>query len=99
MIKMCYNTNINLTNWLARGCKSMFNAEKVKNECIEWIREFFKNNGDDCKAVVGISGGKDSSIVAALCVKRGAKLRLFIERSKFRHYFFLNWHKKAVPVM
>ena len=38
-------------------------------------------------------------IVAALCVKSGAKLRLFIESSKFRHYFFSNWHKKAVPVM
>lgn len=46
----------------------MFNAEKVKNECIEWIRDFFDKNGPDCNAVVGISGGKDSSIVAALCV-------------------------------
>lgn len=47
----------------------MFNAEKVKNECVNWIREFFENNGKDCNAVVGISGGKDSSIVAALCVE------------------------------
>ena len=23
----------------------MFNAEKVKNECVEWIREFFEKNG------------------------------------------------------
>ena len=47
----------------------MFNAEKVKNECVQWIRDFFDKNGKDCNAVVGISGGKDSSVVAALCVE------------------------------
>lgn len=47
----------------------MFDALKVKNECVEWIRSFFEENGKDCNAVVGISGGKDSSIVAALCVE------------------------------
>lgn len=54
----------------------MFNAEKVKNECVEWIRNFFKNNGPDCNAVVGISGGKDSSIAAALCVEALGKERV-----------------------
>ena len=54
----------------------MFNAEKVKNECIEWIREFFNKNGPDCNAVVGISGGKDSSIAAALCVEALGKDRV-----------------------
>ena len=47
----------------------MFDAQKVKNDCVEWIREFFRENGDGCNAVVGISGGKDSSVVAALCVE------------------------------
>jgi len=47
----------------------MFNAVKVKDQCVLWIRDFFKNNGDGCKAVVGISGGKDSSVAAALCVE------------------------------
>lgn len=47
----------------------MFDAMKVKNECVQWIRDFFEENGKDCNAVVGISGGKDSSIVAALCVE------------------------------
>lgn len=47
----------------------MFNAEKVKNECVEWIRDFFEKNGRGCNAIVGISGGKDSSIAAALCVE------------------------------
>ncbi len=47
----------------------MFDALKTKNECVEWIRNFFEENGKGCNAVVGISGGKDSSIAAALCVE------------------------------
>ena len=47
----------------------MFDAEKIKNECVEWIRDFFDKNGKGCNAVIGISGGKDSSISAALCVE------------------------------
>ncbi len=54
----------------------MFNAEKIKNDCIEWIRNFFKENGPDCNAVLGISGGKDSSIAAALCVEALGKERV-----------------------
>ena len=33
-----------------------------------WIKESMKDSGGE-KAVIGISGGKDSSVVAALCVK------------------------------
>lgn len=47
----------------------MFDAVKTKNECVAWIRRFFEENGKDCNAVIGISGGKDSSVVAALCVE------------------------------
>ena len=54
----------------------MFNAEKIKNECVEWIRDFFEKNGKGCNAVVGISGGKDSSVVAALCVEALGKDRV-----------------------
>ena len=46
-----------------------FNVIEVKDKCVEWIRDFFEENGKDCNAVFGISGGKDSSIVAALCVE------------------------------
>ena len=53
-----------------------FDAEKVKNECVKWIREFFEENGKGCNAVIGISGGKDSSIVAALCVEALGKDRV-----------------------
>ena len=47
----------------------MFDAQKVKDDCVNWIKEFFATNGPDCNAVVGISGGKDSSVAAALCVE------------------------------
>ena len=45
----------------------VFDAKKIKDNCVEWIRDFFDKNGAGCNAVVGISGGKDSSVVAALC--------------------------------
>ena len=54
----------------------MFNAEKIKDQCVQWIRDFFEENGKGCNAVVGISGGKDSSIVAALCVEALGKDRV-----------------------
>ena len=46
-----------------------FDAKKVTQDCVQWIRDFFENNGKGCNAVIGISGGKDSSIAAALCVE------------------------------
>lgn len=46
-----------------------FDAHKTKDEVVRWIRQFFEENGPGCNAVLGISGGKDSSIAAALCVE------------------------------
>lgn len=57
-------------------CLTEFNAIEVKNKCVEWIRDFFEENGKGCNAIVGISGGKDSSIVAALCVEALGKDRV-----------------------
>lgn len=54
----------------------MFDAKKVKDECVEWIRDFFEKNGKGCNAVIGISGGKDSSVAAALCVEALGKERV-----------------------
>ena len=54
----------------------MPDMNKIKNECVAWIRDFFEKNGKDCNAVVGISGGKDSSIAAALCVEALGKDRV-----------------------
>ena len=53
-----------------------FNALQVKNDCVEWIRDWFEVNGKGCNAIVGISGGKDSSVVAALCVEALGKERV-----------------------
>ena len=54
----------------------MFDAIKVKNDCVNWIRKFFEENGKGCNAIVGISGGKDSSVAAALCVEALGKERV-----------------------
>ena len=40
--------------------------EATKEALVQWIRDYFSQNGPSCSAVVGISGGKDSTIVAAL---------------------------------
>ena len=50
--------------------------EQLKNRIVEWIKEWFENNGKGCNAVIGISGGKDSSIVAALCAEALGKDRV-----------------------
>lgn len=45
-----------------------FDVKETTQKCVKWIQEWFEANGKGCNAVVGISGGKDSSVVAALCV-------------------------------
>ena len=54
----------------------MFQVEKVTADLIKWIQDWFEENGKGCNAVIGISGGKDSSIVAALCVEALGKDRV-----------------------
>lgn len=51
-------------------------AKKVTENLIEWIQTYFAENGKNCKAIVGISGGKDSSVTAALCVAALGKERV-----------------------
>ena len=46
-----------------------FNVEQVTKDCIQWIKDWFEKNGPGCNAILGLSGGKDSTIVAALCAK------------------------------
>ena len=54
----------------------MFDATKVKNNIIQWITNWFENNGKGCSAVIGISSGKDSTVVAALCAEALGKDRV-----------------------
>ena len=54
-----------------------FDAKKTKDEIVTWIRNYFRKNGSYCNAVIGMSGGKDSTIVAALCCEALGKDRVF----------------------
>lgn len=57
--------------------KKVFDAKKIKEELVQWVATYFKENGTpNTKAVVGISGGKDSSVVAALCREALGKERV-----------------------
>lgn len=55
----------------------MFDANKIRREIVAWIRQYFEENGPDCPAVVGISGGKDSTVTAALCCEALGRDRVF----------------------
>ena len=46
-----------------------FNVAKVTDDLVKWLNDWFNENGPGCNAVIGISGGKDSSVTAALCVR------------------------------
>lgn len=54
-----------------------FNVEKVCGEIITWIRDYFKAQPSANGAAIGISGGKDSTIVAKLLVEALGKERVF----------------------
>lgn len=47
----------------------MKTANIIRNDLVQWLRDWFSKNGEGCKAVIGISGGCDSTVVAALCVE------------------------------
>lgn len=53
-----------------------FHAKKMTNALIHWIRALFRKNSRGCNAVIGLSGGKDSSVCAALCVDALGKERV-----------------------
>jgi len=50
--------------------------KEIRDKIVDKLRQWFDHNGPGAKAVVGISGGKDSSVVAALCVKALGKNRV-----------------------
>ncbi len=53
-----------------------FNAQEEIEKIVSWIQDWFENNGPQANAVIGISGGKDSTIVAALLCKALGKERV-----------------------
>ena len=53
-----------------------FNVEKATEGIIKWIQNWFDKNGKGCNAVIGISGGKDSTVCAGLLVKALGKDRV-----------------------
>ena len=53
-----------------------FDVEQTKQDLIAWLQDWFEKNGKGCNAVIGISGGKDSSVTAALCVAALGKDRV-----------------------
>lgn len=54
-----------------------FDAKAVKDQIVLWIRSWFEKNGKGCSAVIGISGGKDSTVAAALCAKALGKEKVY----------------------
>ena len=35
-----------------------FNAKQVKDQVVQWIKDWFEENGKGCNAILGVSGGK-----------------------------------------
>ena len=52
------------------------NPSEQIEKITKWIRDWFEENGKTASAVIGLSGGKDSTIVAALLVKALGKDRV-----------------------
>ncbi len=55
---------------------SNFDAQKEIDNIVKWIQEWFAENGPKADAVIGLSGGKDSTIVATLLVRALGKERV-----------------------
>lgn len=60
----------------ARKLSCSFDVAKIHNELIEWIKDWFSRNGKDSIAVIGISGGKDSTVCSALLAEALGKDRV-----------------------
>lgn len=54
----------------------MFNAPVIAEAIPHWIAEYFKENGPAAPCIIGMSGGKDSTITATCCVNALGKQRV-----------------------
>ena len=77
----------------------MFNPLKIKNDIVSWIQGYFNNNGIDSPAVVGISGGKDSSVVAALCVQALGADRVYGVLMPYGEQYDINISREVVTIL
>ena len=62
-----------------------FNAKEVKNKIVKWIKEWFEQNGPNCNAVIGLSGGKDSMV-------------LLYALNEIKKYYPLSFEIKAITL-
>lgn len=76
-----------------------FNVSDAVEKCVNWIVEWFEKNGKGCNAVIGISGGKDSSVAAALCVKALGKDRVIGVLMPQGEQFDINFSKELCDVL
>ena len=56
--------------------KYRINVEKLTQSLVDWVRVWFNHNGPNCNAILGISGGKDSTIAAKIMVEALGKDRV-----------------------
>ena len=53
-----------------------FNVKKATSDIIDYLRDWFDTNGRGCNAIIGMSGGKDSTIAAKILVEALGKERV-----------------------
>ena len=63
-------------NTITRSALTIQDYELLHKELVQWIRDWFEHNGKGCNAVIGISGGKDSTICCALLCEAIGKDRV-----------------------
>ncbi len=76
-----------------------FNVKKATEDCIKWIQDWFSVNGDGCNAVIGISGGKDSSVAAALMCKALGKDRVIGVLMPCGEQFDIDYSKELCQIL
>jgi NAD+ synthase len=75
------------------------NITNIKEQIITWTRDYFEQNGKDCKAIVGISGGKDSSITSALCVQALGSDRVYGVLMPYGEQYDINVSKELITYL
>lgn len=72
---------------------------KESEKVIAWIQKYFEENGKGCKAVIGISGGCDSSVCASLLVHALGKENVIGVLMPNGHQHDIDVSKKLVSLL